>query len=512
MSTGIYVSSGTLYQYDDGGTPNWTKPTLFYSCVDGNANVYAASGGTVKKYDPAGNEQWSRTYHTTTILGLAADNDGSVYICGNRDASITHAKYDSSGSLVWSKDHGGTLNCVTLDSDGNSYFGGLVISSVSIRSYEPDGTPRWNGNHGATVNGICAFGNTYIYIAGEGASGPVTHRQFSTDGTPGWTADHGLTMRGCCVDSSGNAFFGGNRWIGVTTRKHNESGTLQWARDYNGTTVFAVAADNDGNLYAGGATATYSLRKYNDSGTEQWGKAIGTCRHIWYFITPTVTDVPALPIPLALGVPGSGFFHIAPALAIDLELGIPTIPDLTSPDPLALPGQTFYRALVSGPGDPLEVPLASIQCRRRRGDSTWLTIWVPFYSENLKTELMTRLSAWAELLIFSGIREQDGSETIGQFLRAVLTEVRPEREANRSGFTLVSRVVPTSYTLGSRTLYGVQERGKDRRGLRTARCGMIDPLLRPGDTVDDGVQSWIAGAILYLISPSVSYMDVSEDS
>lgn len=518
MSTGAYVSSSTLYQYDDAGTQNWTKASLLYCVADSSGNVYAAtSTGTVKKYDVDGNELWSRSYHTKTIYGLAVDAAGNVAFCGAPGAApnyITHGVYDSSGSLVWNASHLGTLQCVAMDSSGNSYFGGQVISSVSIRAYAPDGTPLWTANHTTTVYGIAVDASSNVYIGGNRAVSGYTHRKYNASGTEQWQKDHGTfsTIYGCCVDPAGDIYFCGTLTSSVTTRKYNPDGTLVWSRNYNGTTCFALAVDGSGNAYVG-STGTNSFRKYNASGTEQWYKAIGVCHSVWLFSTAVVSDAPGLPIPLALGIPSSNFFVEAPGLPLGIALGLPSSSSLAPIDVFTKPpGQTVYRALVTGDSDPLEVPLASFQCRRRRGDSTWLTVSIPTYSAALKAALLARFGAGAEVLITAGLRYADGTEISGPFLRATLTEVKPEREARNGSIALVARVIPTPYSLSSRTLAGVAERGKDRSGRRTARCCVIDPLLRPGDTVDDGVQSWVAGAILYLVAPALSYMLVTEDS
>lgn len=134
----------------------------------------------------------------------------------------------------------------------------------------------------------------------------------------------------------------------------------------------------------------------------------------------------------------------------------------------------------------------------------------PAYSLALHTTLKTRMADGAELLILAGARYSDGSQSDGEFLRAVMTEVNHAGDSHDWGLTLVARVIPVAYSNTTRALYGVQQRGK-QSGKRTAQCTVVDPLLRPGDTVQDGVNEWEAGAILYKIDSRTTSMTVTED-
>jgi hypothetical protein len=39
---------------------------------------------------------------------------------------------------------------------------------------------------------------------------------------------------------------------------------------------------------------------------------------------------------------------------------------------------------------------------------------------------------------------------------------------------------------------------------------VVDPLIRPNDTVDDGESVWVAGSIVYRLSPEFGEMIVTE--
>ena len=119
------------------------------------------------------------------------------------------------------------------------------------------------------------------------------------------------------------------------------------------------------------------------------------------------------------------------------------------------------------------------------------------------------MPAAPSLLIYCGVRTAAGVESFGELLRATLTEADYTIEAAVAPLTLTARVQTPSYSATTRTLIGVSARGRDKQGRRWARCA-VDPLLRPGDTVNDGVASWGVGALEYQIASGWAWMDVIE--
>jgi hypothetical protein len=111
------------------------------------------------------------------------------------------------------------------------------------------------------------------------------------------------------------------------------------------------------------------------------------------------------------------------------------------------------------------------------------------------------------MLIYAGM-SAGGGETLGEFLRAVITEYAVGIGAMSSTITITGRVQTASYSAAQRALVGV-----DARTITGARHGarcVIDPLLRPNDTAVDGAESWTVGAITYRIGPFGGSMDVLE--
>ena len=497
-----YNLSGTQQQTADLGTT-----TRCLAC-DLSGNVYVGgTTSTVKKYNTSLTQDWSRSTGNSANYAIAVDSDGNYYVAGNGGVR----KYNSAGTQQWTQDPGGILQALAIDVSGNVYVGGL---SQTLTAYDSAGTFRWSASHGNFINGLACDASGNVYLVGNRA--PTTLyslRKYNSAGSLQWSkADHGSTLYAVTVGDDGAIYVGGNRSSSVTTRKYTSAGSLSWSRDYsyNAQPVYSLTVDADHTVYV---VSEYRARAYASNGTALWNNNHGATLYaasVWRDPpADMVTDSPALSLAIGLGTPTLVVTDVIPGLPVGLWLGsplasLPPWPPDTPGDP-----QMIYRGYVSG-GDPLEIPLISLQCRRRRGDSTWLSVRTG-YSVARWADLTARLAAGAELLIDAGYRAPTGEETTGLFLRATVTAVDQERTGWDAIITLTARVIPTPYSLTSRILYGVTRRGVEN-GRQTARCAVIDPLLRPGDTVDDGLAAWEVGAILYFIGADSAFMDVTEDA
>lgn len=528
--------------------------------------IYAAgsrsSGGkTTWKLTSGGTLIWDAD-HGDYVFGIAVDpTTEAVATVGNVSSSVTTRYYNASGAQQWTANHGGQTRGVTIDASGNVFTAGAYVSSISLRKYSAGGSELWN-HEGVRAQGWSAFVNPsdgFIHFAcaynssmgGNYARFPpgLDYRNYNALGQAGtltklvldassniyavgfrytqsvwkynssfslqWYADHGANCYSVAVDGSGNVYVGGVRAIGSSNyslRKYSASGALQWSKDTGGD-VWAVALDDAGAIWAAGVVSGgYNLRRYDASGTLLGNWLVGGSTVTLYALAirpDPLATLPALAVPLALAAPSFGGTIDIPALALDIELALPTVPARPDPpDPFILPGRIIYRCLITG-GDGIELPVASFQCRRRAGSSTWLSVTVPTASVALNSALELKIAAGAELLILSGLRSATGVETLGQFIRAMLTDYDSDSEPFAATTTLTARVIPESRAPITRALMGVNQRGRDEQGRRVVRCA-VDPLLKPGDTVTD-LEPFAVGAILYVIGPSASTMTVTED-
>jgi len=524
---GSVISSVTIRSYDSDGNAGWTayhNNNIFGIAVD-SSNIVIAGGGRVSfpsgvttlAYDGLGNLLWTAD-HGTTIY-TTATHGGYYYTVGNRTSNLTTRKYDIDGNLIWARDyHGANLRAIAIDSDENFYVAGVVNSSITTRKYDSDGDLIWSVNHGLQVNAIAIDSNGNVYTGGVGDSGSsnYTTRKYDNDGNLTWSLKHDpsgpSTVNCIAVDSSGNVYTAGTRVSGspnITTRKYDTDGNETWNADH-GNEVKCIVVDELGNVYTGGleiGSPEYTTRKYNSSGTLQW--SVNHNSTVWCIAYNAPAVPPALPISISLGVPLGTFAALPPAVQLSIALATPSGTQPPAPPDLlaySKPPQTFYRLYITDSSGVTEIPMGSFQCKRRRNDSAWLDIEIPQFTQSLVDFIADRVGR--ELVIYSGVRIGT-TETLGQFLRATLTEYRYERDIAYGLIRLTGRVIPTAYETGNRNLIGVQRRGKNESKL-TARAS-VDFLLRPGDTVDDGINSWVVDSITYFVGPMESWMDLKED-
>jgi len=531
VATGGSSSSGiTTRVYDAAtGAELWNAnhgAAVYGITADAAGNVYTVgartSNITTRKYDSNGTLLWSAD-HGGAAWEVAVDSNGNVYTVGARTSNITTRKYDSSGTedtSNWQKDHGGTVYGLAIDSSDNVYTAGVYTSSINVRKYNSSGTQQWTNFHGVDLYSIAILGS--YYVAGgvlNTADNKTTRAGTNSTGAWNYFYDHGGSVNSVAqaANSSGTRIdsivSGGARVSSITTRQFpRTTGADTWTADH-GANVIGVCVDySDGSVYTvGAASSEITTRKYNYNGVEitddDWPLNHGAIVNCvaWSPYTLGFSRIPALSIPLGLATPTATFFHQIPALAISLALGLPdSTPTPLPPDlaGVAYPSQQIYRAYLTGGASLLELPMSGLQCRRRLNESTWLDVEIPTYSAALAAEIAG--VATRELVIYAGYLIE-GVETLGEMMRATLTEIRNEREGGRGSMRLTARVIPTTATVTSHQLIGVRQRGRDDQGRRTVACA-VNPLVRPNHTANDGLHTFTVGSMTYRISPADATM------
>jgi hypothetical protein len=517
--------------------------------------IWCAGNSLSARITDAGVSDWTLTSFSPQRVAVWKD-ETSVF-AGSRSSSITHRARNSAGTQIWTGDHEARLYSVTYDPSGNIYIAGdmdgsgnhyrklnadgseiykiagndicyavsargtdsmyVGIASVLYRR-DPDSTswiPDWTFNHGANITSIVEDLEGNVYIGAERSSS-ISIRKIDADGDEVWNFDTGGNVRALAIDDANEYLYAAGQRVGTaSTWKLDFAGnevTTGWPTDHGGN-LLAVAVGADGSVYVGGIrTSDVSTRKYQPNGTEvttgDWPLNQAAEVHALAYLELLQAEPPGLPLPIALGAPLWAYTHSPAGLLLPVGLGLPGLsapPVPPAPDPAL---RTVYRLYLSDPGggsDLLELPLAALQCRRRVNESTWLALTVPAVTDALLAAIETRLQG--QIVIYAGVATPSG-ETLGEFLRATLTEVTIARDDRTSAATLTARVIPTPFTAGSYTLQSVSERGADA-GRRTVICA-VDPRIRPNDTVDDGNSSWTAGTITYRIDPTSAAMRITE--
>jgi len=287
--------------------------------VVGTAQAAGGSDVWLRKYDASGAMLWTQTYDgvagTAEGWGVAVDSAGNVAVIGVEltaagDSDIWVRKYDSAGTPLWSRTHGGaaggddSAGRIATDAAGNIVVAGsegIVLGGLGwvtdgwIRKYDPDGNPLWTQIYASTFGGIdyasavAVDGAGNVLVTGlELAIRDAWLRKYDPDGMPLWTEYYAGAENmhaegtGVAADAAGNILATG---IEVTTagavdiwvRKYDASGTDLWTDTYDGAAHNTdssrdIAVDADGNVLVtgfeiAGATPDIWTRKYDPSGT-----------------------------------------------------------------------------------------------------------------------------------------------------------------------------------------------------------------------------------------------------
>lgn len=283
----VYVS-GTIFdsnaqcfavaKFNSSGTLQWQKVLQSASvagsyaydiAIDSSDNVYACGYfvdtnnfyyGYFAKFNSAGTVQFQRTFRESSGLssgnGITVDSSGNIYVSGQITNTFLISKWDSTGSLTWSRKVADTTASASnarkpvVDSSGNVYVAGYATRSAErqalLAKYNSSGTLQWQRKlyhtTSETLNsasGIAIDSNDYINIVGSFADG--------TNSYPLWA-------------------------------RYNSSGTLlnQYRLFLSGVdaTSFRIIKDASTNLYIGTTSANVPyVTKLNGASTSFGGSA-----------------------------------------------------------------------------------------------------------------------------------------------------------------------------------------------------------------------------------------------
>lgn len=244
---------------------------LYDVVVDSSNNLFVVGRDSdtlytvIFKFDSSGTLLLERSFSATNLTGAYAgigiDSSGNFYIGGNANSKGFIAKYNSAGTLQWSRQIGGS----------NDYFVRVAVS--------PSGDVY---GFGRTTN--AGAGSVDFFIVKYNTSGTIQWQRVFGGG--------GVELPGnIALDSAGNLYVSGfTTSAGVGSYdsllvKYNSSGTVQWQRILGGASTeenFGVSVDSSDNIYiigltpsAGEGSGDYLFAKYDSSGTIQWQRVLG---------------------------------------------------------------------------------------------------------------------------------------------------------------------------------------------------------------------------------------------
>ena len=326
--------------------------------IDSNNNVYI-TGYTVgsldgsnagsfdaflAKYDSTGTKVWTRQLGSTGAdyaYSVAIDSNNNVYITGSTRGSLdgsnagSHdaflAKYDSTGTKVWTRQLGSTgadyARGVAIDSNNNVYITGYTLGSLVgsnagsddafLAKYDSTGIRVWTKQLGTSssdvARGVAIDSNNNVYITGYTAGGldgtnagayDAFLAKYDSTGTKVWTRQFGTSSvdlpSGVAIDSNNNVYITGYT-VGsldgsnagsfdAFLAKYDSTGTKLWTKQLGTSGAedsLGVAIDSNNNVYITGSTGgnldgtnagldDAFLAKYDSTGTRVWTKQLGS--------------------------------------------------------------------------------------------------------------------------------------------------------------------------------------------------------------------------------------------
>ena len=302
------------------------EDTITSTALDQNGNIIAAGytnsfgyGTTnvlLQKYDSLGNLLWSTTWGgsaSDAASSIATDKNNNIYLVGSTSSygsgwyDVLILKFNSNGSLVWSKTWGGSSYDagygITIDSQGNllisaeSYSFG---SSAILLKLDSDGNYIWGKSWKSSVSYDAAYSITQdlsgnIILSGiswDYSQSPNVNKilivKYDSSGNFLWCRNWGSSgldetsgSSAIKADKEANIYIAGRTKFGngsmdALLLKLDANGNLIWSRNWGGKDYdinMGIDFDNNGDLYTTGYTKSFNngqsnllLLKYDSSG------------------------------------------------------------------------------------------------------------------------------------------------------------------------------------------------------------------------------------------------------
>lgn len=257
------------------------------------------------KYNSAGNQKWIRTYNgifgADDPLDMVFDNSGSIIITGitqgrNSGLDCVTLKYDSFGSLLWTKKYNGTANgndygwSVCIDSKNDVIISGKSkgrdivtgihsLDDIITIKYTSQGIEKWvqRYNDGDNLNdgsfSILTDQNDDIYVTGYSGSqanyDDIITIKYTSQGALKWikkheTAEIDIGYKNLINQQVKEIYSLGRSGAANIILCYDYSGVLKWhSTDIGAFNSFSSAAiDTRGKITVCGSTALYGTTDY----------------------------------------------------------------------------------------------------------------------------------------------------------------------------------------------------------------------------------------------------------
>ncbi len=260
----------------------------------------------VQKYDNSGNLIWSKTWggnNSDAANAVAVDKNNNIYIVGSTSSfgnggyDILILKFDSNGSLIWSKTWGGNSYDVgygiSIDSDDNLFISAESYSYGSaaiLLKFDNNGNFIWGKSWKSSATFDASYSLTIDYIGNVILTGiswdysvsPNVNKilaiKYDKDGNFQWSRiwggsglDEAWGSRVIKTDKVGNIYIAGRTQFGngsmdALLLKLDINGNLIWSKNWGGKdyeTNSGIDIDDQGNIYTVGYSKSFTNNYYS---------------------------------------------------------------------------------------------------------------------------------------------------------------------------------------------------------------------------------------------------------
>jgi hypothetical protein len=263
-----------------------------------------ASWAFLTKTDSSGAVTWTQELHgpyaSTTIYSVIQTSDGGYATTGtanewvgNNNQQLHIAKYTATGSLQWFRMASGANaeqgNAIIQTSDSGYMVVGQTNSfgagnfDIYMLKYDSAGTLQWSRTYGGTLNDYAydikpTSDGGYILV-GYTYPGYTSFYKFDASWALTWSKGYIMGGSNASVQQtsdSGYIAVAGNSMI-----KLNSSGDRVWAGYFSGANFYSVTQTSSGgyaavgSFYNGTNSNDIILSTFDGAGVLQWSRAIG---------------------------------------------------------------------------------------------------------------------------------------------------------------------------------------------------------------------------------------------
>ncbi len=264
----LYFYKNThLFKKDNDGQSFWqnTMPSGINSmAVDSGNNVLVTTNDSLFKYDSNGSLVWSKNNISSYSLGgVTVDQNDNIYVSGWR----LFISYDASGAKRWDKNSAVREGLLFMTASNGELFAWDRYAAHFA---------KFNLSYGNKIsiinnipNGKTIVANNFIYVL----SGWYVQK-YTLSGSLEWSLSYSSNTdsmsipRSITVDNLDNVYVGRGSTSNGYVAKLDVNGNLIWETFIHSGYVTTISVDVDGFVYTGSRDGTLKTLDYN--GNEIW--------------------------------------------------------------------------------------------------------------------------------------------------------------------------------------------------------------------------------------------------